>query len=53
MLNSEPYMFDFIAKFTYSNTAEVTRTTDSAEAAKPIGVRGREDSIPTEGDAEQ
>ena len=44
---------NFIAKFTYSNTAEVIGTTDSAEAAKPVGVRGKKDSVPTEGDAEQ
>ena len=43
---------DFIAEFTYSNVIEVTRTANSVEATKAAEVREREDSIPTEGDAE-
>ena len=41
---------DFIAEFIYSNTAKVTRTTNSTEATKAAGVREKENSIPTEGD---
>ena len=44
---------DFIVEFTYSNAAEVTGMTDSAKAAKAAEVKGREDSVPTEEDAEQ
>ena len=44
---------DFIVEFTYSNAAKVTGTANSAEAAKVAGVRKREDSVPTERDAEQ
>ena len=44
---------DFIAEFTYSNSTEVTRMTNNVEGAKAVGERGREDSVPTEGDAEQ
>ena len=45
---------DFITEFTYSNTAEVTGTTNSTETAKAIGVREREREsfVPMEGDAE-
>ena len=42
---------DFIAEFTYSNAAKVTGTTDGVKAAKAVGVRGRKDSVPIEGDA--
>ena len=44
---------DFIAKFTYSNTPEVTGTTNSTEVVKVAAVREKENSVPTEGDAEQ
>ena len=44
---------DFIAKFTYSNTAEVTRMANSVEAMKVVRVKEREDSVPTKRDAEQ
>ena len=44
---------NFIAEFTYSNATKVTGTTNSAEATKVVGVREKENSIPTEGDAEQ
>ena len=44
---------DFIAKFTYSNTAEVTGMSDSTEAAKAVKVREKESSVPTERDVEQ
>ena len=44
---------DFIAEFTYSSAAEVTRTTNSAEATKAAGVRGREEFESVEGDAKQ
>ena len=43
---------DFIAKFTYSNATKITRTTDDAKAVKAAGVKERENSVPTEGDAE-
>ena len=46
-------LVDFIAEFTYSNTAEVSRTDNSTEGAKAVGVREKENFIPTEGDAEQ
>ena len=38
---------EFIAEFTYSNAAEVTRMTNSVKAAKVVGVKGRDDSDPT------
>ena len=44
---------DFIVEFTYSNTAEVTGTTNSTEAAKATEVREKENSVPTEWDTEQ
>ena len=44
---------DFIAEFTFSNAAKVTGTANSTEAAKAAGVRERDDSVPTKGDAEQ
>ena len=44
---------DFIAEFTYSNTTEVIGTANSTDAKKVTGVRDKENSIPTEGDAEQ
>ena len=44
---------DFIAKFTYSNTTEVTGTTSNTEATKAVGGWEKENSIPIEGDAEQ
>ena len=44
---------DFIAEFTYSNTAEVTGTSDSTEAAKAAKVREKESFVPTERDVEQ
>ena len=44
---------DFIAEFTYFNAAEVTRMTNNTEAVKAVGVREKENSAPTEGDAEQ
>ena len=43
---------DFIAEFTYSNVAKITGTTNSAEAAKAVGVREKDNSESTEGDAE-
>ena len=43
---------DFIAEFTYSNATEVTGMTNNAEAVKAIGVREKENFVPTEGDAE-
>ena len=44
---------DFITEFTYSNTAKVTGTANSTEAVKSIGGREKENSVPTEEDAEQ
>ena len=44
---------NFKVDFTYSNAAKVTGTANSAEAAKVAGQRDREDSVPTEKDAEQ
>ena len=41
-----------LAEFTYSNTFEVTRTTNSTEAAKAVEVREKENSVLTEGDVE-
>ena len=46
-------LLDFIAEFTYSNTAEVTRMTNIIEIVKATWVREKENSVPTEGDAEQ
>ena len=43
---------DFIVNFTYSNTVEVTGTTNNTEATKAVGVREKENSIPTERDTE-
>ena len=43
---------DFIAKFTYSNAAEVTETTNNTEAAKAVGVRKEENSVPIEENVE-
>ena len=45
-------LVDFIAEFTYSKNAEVTRMTNSAKATKAAGVRQRKDSESAEGDAE-
>ena len=42
-----------LAEFTYFNVAEVTGMTNSVEATKAAGVREKENSVPTEGDAEQ
>ena len=42
---------DIIAEFTYSNVVEVTWMANGAEAAKASVVRGREDSVLTEGNA--
>ena len=44
---------NIIAKFTYSNIVEVTRIDDSSKVAKVVGVREKENFLPTEGDAEQ
>ena len=44
---------DFIVEFTYYNAAEVTGTTNGAEAAKATKVRGREDTVPIERNVEQ
>ena len=41
-----------IAEFTYSNTVDVTGTANNIEVAKALGVREKENSEPTEGDAE-
>ena len=41
---------DFIAEFTYFNTAKVTGTINSTEAAR---VREKENSVPTKRDAKQ
>ena len=43
----------FIAEFSYSNTAEVTGMTNNAETAKAVGVKEKDNSVPTEGDPEQ
>ena len=43
-------LVDFIAEFTYSNTAEVTGIANSAEVTR---VRERKNSVPTDRDAEQ
>ena len=43
---------DFIVEFTYSNTAKVTRMTNSVEATKATGVREKENSKSTEGGVE-
>ena len=43
---------NFIAKFTYSNVAEVTGMANSTEAVKVARVRERDDTIPTKRDAE-
>ena len=40
---------NFIAEFTYSNAAEVTRMAEVAKAVKAVGVKGRKDSVPIEG----
>ena len=44
---------DFIAEFTYSNTAEVTGTANSTKVAMAVGGREKKKFVPTEGDAEQ
>ena len=44
---------DFIAKFTYSNTAEVTGMTNNTETVKAPGVREKEDSVPIKGYVKQ
>ena len=44
---------DFIVKFTYSNTAEVTGMTNNIEVVKAIEVREKDNFVPAEGDAEQ
>ena len=46
-------LVDFIVEFTYSNTAEVTGTTNSTEAMKAAGVREKENFVPIERGAEQ
>ena len=46
-------LVDFIAKFTYSKVAKITRTANNSEVAKAAGVKEREKFIPIEGDAEQ
>ena len=43
---------DFIAEFTYSNAAEVTRMAINTEVVKVVGIREKENCVPTEGDAE-
>ena len=43
---------DFVAKFTYFNTTEVTGMTNIAEAAKAAGARERVNFVPTKRDAE-
>ena len=43
---------DFIAEFTYSNFAKVIGMANNTEAATAAGVREKENSVPTEGDAE-
>ena len=45
------FLADFIVEFTYSNIAEVTGMANSTEAVKAAGVREKENSVPTEGDA--
>ena len=45
-------LVDFIVEFTYSNTAEVTRTTNSIDVAKATKVREKENFVPTKRDAE-
>ena len=42
---------DFIVEFSHYNAAEVTRTTNRAEAAKVAGVREEENFVPTKRDA--
>ena len=44
---------DFIVEFTYSNTAEITRKTNSIESAKVVGVKETKSSVSTEGYAKQ
>ena len=46
-------LVNFIVEFTYSNTVEVTGTTNNTKAAKAVGVREKKTYVPTEGDAEQ
>ena len=43
---------DFIAEFTYSNTAEVIGIANSTEATNAVGVREKKNSITTKGDIE-
>ena len=44
---------DFIVECTYSNVAELTRMTNNTEAVKAAGVREKENSVATDGDAEK
>ena len=43
-------LVDFIAEFTYSNAAEVTRMVNNTEAMKASRVRKKEINVLTEGD---
>ena len=43
---------DFIVEFTYSNTAEITRTVNSTEVVKAAAVSKKENSVPIEGEPE-
>ena len=52
MIKGQP-LVDFIAKFTYSNAAEVTGTANNTEVAKAARVREKENFVPIKGDAEQ
>ena len=42
-----------LVEFTYFNAVEVTGMTNSTEAVKAIGVRKKENFVPTKGDTEQ
>ena len=44
---------NFIVEFTYSNAVEVTGMTNNVKAAKAVRAREKENSVPTEGGAEQ
>ena len=46
-------MTNFIAEFSYTNTAEVAETVDGAEAAKVVEERDKDDSAPIQEETQQ
>ena len=46
-------LVDFIAKFTYADTAEVARMVDIVEATKVVEAQGEKNSALEKGDTEQ